>query len=865
MLNKLISNSIGLQLVAVATIASLLIASPEDEVVAQYLQQRNMITLLEAQLEERIEEAGNQTERIELSEQLSKLYLDQLKSISKDDPYRQIVIHRASELARRMKSMPMYDLRIELLIEQYLAVEQAVELSRLSLLDQDSRQSALSALQEMSPKLKSLTSQLNFEVEQSERVRARVTSSDEDDLAELRRYRSLAHYYSAWVGYSLATLKEQHVPNDVFVSFGWLLGAKGDLPQIVLLNETTLFYEHVARSAVGVALAYAQSGDPLSGRAWAKVVVQSEYTEPDSKRVADNRLLQIIAMDRDWTAVNRWLDSAVRNQDEDLILNVSDARFIALRSLEAMDSSRVGLGGLKEAKQTARFAIEQLVEAGEIGHVLDLYQRFKTLPLVGDSFITNYAYALVELDRAEQDGAAGLYTSVATKFASAMEASDAIQFKDELQDCQLKLIYCEIKGGREGDAAIICEKLINSSSDEVVIEEARWLRIAALDSLNRKHDKNRSDKLDSATKEYITAYPSTSRSAQLIIRYAMQGSLDPQVAIDTLESISEDDPFALPARRTLIGIRYKVLRSNQFADQTQVSEVLDLVRWVMAHQSQDPENESEARIMMESVRIGLDISLRLITPDFNFANELIEMADELMKYSSAMGVHRSEISYRKVEIAILKGRIDEATELIERLAIIDNARAHNARILVFNLDIQEWKSNKESQLARRIMSNGAEIFSQISPPSPQLIGVQASSVAEFIVEAAFLLWDSENDLDAKRLAFRVAKIVLNRGNPSESGLRTAVLLANDLGEQEIELEAWLRLLASFSSDDQRWYEARYESLKVMRSIDAQRALAAYEQYEALHPTLGPAPWDEKFRTLFGVSSSSTLTDELESP
>ncbi|MDF1808406.1 MAG: hypothetical protein P1U42_01790 [Phycisphaerales bacterium] len=861
-LNRLFVNSKTMMIVGLVTTAPILFASPEDEVVAEYLRQHNMITLLEAQLEGRIEDAGNQDERVELSEQLSKLYLDQLKSIAKDDPYRQIVINRASELANRMKSMPMFDLRIELLIEQYLAVEQSVELSRLSLLDFGSRQSALNSLQEMSPKLKSLTSQLDFEVEQSERVRSRDNTDDDEQLSELRRYRSLSHYYSAWVGYSIATLKEQHVPNDVFVSFGWLLGAKGEMPQVALLNETTLFYDHVARSAIGVALAYAQSDDLLSARAWAKLVVQSEYTEPESKKIADNRLLQIMSLDRDWIAVNRWVDSAVRSSDEELILNVSDARFVALRSLEAISSSRVGQGGAKEAKQAARFAIEQLVEAGEIGHVLDLYRQFKNLPLVGDSFITNYAQALVDLDQAEQDGASGLYSSVATKFARAMEATDAIKFKDELQDCQLKLIYCEIRGGRENEAVLICEQLINSSSDKVVIEEARWLRIAALDSVNRNRNKNRSDELDIATKEYISAYPSTSRSAQLIIRYAMQGSLNPQVAIDTLESVALDDPFALPARRTLIGIRYKALRVDQFKDQEQINQVLNIVQWVMESQSDSPGDVSEARMMMETIRIGLDLSLRLDSPNLQLANQLLNQADELMKFSSEFEVYRSELLYRQVEISALNGRFNDASKLIDQLLKIDQSRAHNARVLLFNLDIQSWKSNKNAQIAMRLMSNGSGIFSQISPPNPQPIGGQLSSVAELIVEAALFLWEVEKDIDAKRLAFRVAKIVLDRGNPTESGLRKTVLLAHDVGEQEIELEAWLRLLASYGTEDQLWYEARFESLKVMLSIDRQRAITAYEQYRILHPTLGPAPWDEKFRLLFGNQlSPSTPSDD----
>ena len=866
MVNKVDMLICALLLCTCAT--STLWASPEDDVVAAYLKQHNMLSLLETQLEERITQAKNKDERVELSEQLSRIYLDQLQKLAKDDPYRKVILIRASQLTQRMQSMPMYELRIELLIERYVAIEKNVELHRLRLLDASQMQDTLLQLQDMTPQLRTLATQIDSAIEQNKRIRTKARSNPQElaqRLTELRRYRSLAHYYHAWTGYSIAALKDQHVPTDVYISFGWLLGAKGEMPQIALLSESTLNYEHVARSAIGLALAYAQSGDSLSARAWAKLVANSEYTDPDSKRVAEDRLLQIMAEDRDWKAVNRLVETLTRTRTDDSILTVANARYLALQSLEAMGSSAAGEGGIKEAKKTARFAIEQLVNAGEIGHVLDLYRRFDSLPLVADSFITNYAQALADLEEAENAGAAGMYASVATKFAQAMEASDAARFPNELDDCQLKLVYCEIRSGRAGEATKMADKLIKKSSKEQVIEEARWLRIAAMDSVNRTKGKSRSDELDQAAKEYITAYPNTSRSAQLIIRYAMQGSLDPQVAINTLESVPKDDPFALPARRTLIELRYKSLRANRFADHEQAMQVLDLINWILKNDTNPPQDINDARAKMGPLRIGIDIALRISPPQISLANQLLDQANQLVEFDPSMELHRSELIYRQIEIAVLKNQKSKAAELIAQLNKIDQVRAQNARIVLYNSDIADWNKSQSVQLARRIIEMGSAIFSQLAPPDPQPVGIQASKVGEQVIESASFVWKRENDLAARDLAYRVSLIILSRGQPSEPGLRKIIELTNELGDQENQLESWLRLLAAYPTDDSRWYEARYYSLKGMLALDPQRARTAFQQYKALHPTPGPSPWGEQIESLFAGAFDASFSTTGDQP
>jgi len=850
-------------LIACGVYAHTYAASPEDEQVAEFFKSHNMFSLLELQLEDRIRIAKNENERTLLTQELSELYLSQLRSYPREHAYRALMFNRASALVARMSSVPMYELRIELLIESYLVYEPSVELARLELLDPVKRSDSISNLQGLNRQLRSIASKLDVKIEQLKRSKLKTNKRDgaksPETLADLRRYRSLAHYYHGWTGYSVAVLKDQHVPSGVFFSFGWLLGAEGEFPQFKLLNETMLEFDHVARSAIGVALSYAQSEDMLTARSWARLVAESEHTDPELHRAGQDRLLEVLAIDRDWTEVNELIEQINTQRDNETFMRVAQARFLALQSLGAMHSTRVGRGGIREATHVAQYAIEQLVEQGEIGHVLDLYRRFESLPMVANSFITNYAQALAELNQAEQAGNAGLYASVAAQFARALDSSDADRFDNERDDCKLKLAYCELRSGRGAESIKVCDELIAHTLNEQIIEEARWIRIAAIESRSN-NSQVMSDILDQAVRQYITAYPSSARSARLILRYAMQGSVDAQVAVDTLNAIGDDDPIVFPARRTLVQLRYKQLRANGFKDQVLLAETLRVVAWINENQPTEITDDNDAQARMGTVRIGIDLSLRAQPPVIEFAKDLIEAAIQLTRVEPSLVRFRSELIYRQVEVAVFGEHHDQAMGYLQELEVLDSKRGQSARILIFNETVRQWSANNRTVLARRLIELGSQVLSTQTPPYPEPLGGQVSKVAEVIVQAGVHLWLANQDVDAQSLALRVSLMVLDRGVPSEPGLRQTAMLTAESGDIAHELDAWLRLLAAYPSNDERWYEARYESLRVLKEIDFSRALSAYDQFKVLHPRLGPSPWNALITGLFGDS----LTDQNKS-
>ncbi len=858
------SNHLIPMLLACSMLGARASASPEDDLVAEYLRSHDMLPLLEVQLEQRMGEADDEEQRDQLAMELSRLYLRQLGETGKDDPYRQIVLLRAEGLVSRLAQAPLYELRLELLIDEYVRIEPDVELWRLGLLDPDRRDKDISRLGELSRKLGSIISTIEPELELVQR-RANAsaggaTRESDERLGELRRYGSLAHYYHAWAGYSLAVLRDMHVSPEVFVSFGWLLGAEGSTPQISEFNESALGYEHVARAAIGVAMSYAQSQTPRLGRPWAKMVADSELADGAVRQAARERLLQIYAMERDWAEANRYARFIVASGGDGAHLRVADARFLALRALEAQRSADIGHGGANEARGAAQFAIEQLIDLGEIGHVVDLYQRFDSLPLVSDGFIPRYAHALAELDRAQRDGDRGQYGTVADLFTRALGTEDAGDYPEHREDCRLKLAYTQILANRPQDAIRVCDTVIGNSLREKAIEEARWMRIAAIDQLNRDQGRDGSPELSEAVRRYIEAYPSTPRSAKLILRYAMQGTVDPRVAISTLEAIGDDDPIALPARRALAQLRYQALRESGFADQRMLGDTLGIVEWILAAQSEPAADLNDARARLGTIRIGLDMALRARPPRGELARSLLERGTALADTDASLASFRAELVYRRIELSLGDQRVDEAMGLLADLETLDPAMASNARVLLLSRLQQRW-GKPSAETAERLCDIGSAVLASMTPPFPEPIGLRVSAIAELVSDAAAWRWENQRDPEMRDLALRVARMVLERGQPSEPGLRRTAALAASAGEEQVELDAWLMLLAAYPSDDARWYEARFESLRLLKYMDPTRAEETYKQFRVLHPDLGPEPWSGRFAELY--PSSAPVPEDAE--
>lgn len=840
--------------VLLAVTAPISVGEPGDEVVEQYLRENRMDTLLEVQLEERLEQAESDEERTALGEELSSLYLRQLRELNADDPYRELTINRAISLVNRLDQVPLYDLRLELQIISFVAHEQDIELYRLGLLERDRQLLSRQAMTESARAFDRISASIEPELSRLDRRRAQPMGSEEaqatnNRIDELRRFLSLASYYKGWSEYALAVLDDRHVGDDAFIAFGRLLGADGVVPQSKDLPRAAVEYEHVARSAIGIAMCHAQSESASLAITWIDTLLGSDELTPDVRQAAQSRKLQILAGAGEWYEAEVFAREILRERGQDASLTVPDARFIAMKALDQRANRSASRGNSDSMNNLARLGLEQLVELGEIGHIVDLYSRYGSLPLLKEGFIPNYAQALGALNAADAGEANPGYLAIAELFSQALKSGDASDYPKQREDCTLKFAYALIRGDRPQDAIEPCNRVLNGSLDPDAKQEARWLMINAFDRINVLANRGSSPELDEAVRAYIEAYPSTSRTAKLILRYAMRGTIDDTVAIDTLSAISDDDPIAIPARRTLVRLIYEQLRTTGFTDQQRILDARRRIVW-LTHQPPAADSIEDSRARLDILRLGIDLALRSVPPDVGGARMMIEQARSMLDAAPDRARIEGELAYQDIQIALFEKRQDQAVALIEPLRQIDEQRANDAEVLVLNALIDLWSNRKDARLAGFVVKLGSPVLSRVTPKAPAQIGLQTSALIETVAHAALLLAETGTDEDQLEHASRLSRQILDRGQPSEPGLRRTAQIAAELKDAATELEAWLRLLAAYQPKDDEWFEARYQSLALMQRLDPVRAKQTFVQFKVLNPELGPAPWNTRIAELF---------------
>lgn len=824
-----------------------------DDSIGDYLRTNQMDQLLEVHLEDQLGRASSDSERDEIAAALSDMYLRQLRTVNRDDPYHDVVVIRARELVDRIQTTPLFELRLELLVDAFVTHENAIELHQLRLLDAGSRAEVLAAFQTTRRGLEQMLAQVVPELDQLSRRRASARTSEsqreiENELELYRRLSSFGHYYLGWSEYGIAVLEDRHVGDDAFKAFGWLLGNDGDMPQSKDLHLAATEYEHVARSAIGVAMCYAQSEAYQFANTWLGVLLEQDEISYDVRSAAMLRQLRVHVMS------NAWYDALmsaieIRSGQQDAPLSVADARFVIVKTLESPRSA-----GDSDAEKLVQSCIMDLVKQREIGHIVELYQRFEHLPLLGNGFIPNYAKALAELDRVENSSSQPNYMAIADLLVRSLQAQDVNEYPAHRDDCRLKLAYTYIRAGKPRLAIEECERVLSSSLDPQAIEEARWLQIAALDRQMALDPKVSSDLLEESVRSFITTYPASERTRTLVLRYATKGMIDEQIALDTLGAVPEDDPNLLAARRLQVQLRFKMLRRTGFTDSQMLRQTREQIDWIVRREQDTGAGSAEERV--STLQIGIDLALRDSPPDPRAARRYIEQARHIVAQGPQLGTVEAELITQLMRAALIESRIQEALALLDELRTLSPERARDGQVIILNAVIAQWEKQKEKQTAQDLLEIAVPVLGRITPRAPEPIGLQQSTLIEVVAGAALFLHNQGPDPAMRDLAFRLSSQVLERGQPSERGLRQCTELAEEVGDVEALLEAWLRLLAAYPPDDARWYEARYESLRVMIRIDPARAQETYNQFKVLNPSLGPPPWNERISALFEEQSGS---------
>lgn len=824
----------------------------EDRVSA-YLTDRDFQELLEVQLFDLLVDESDPERRISIASQLGELYLAELGREGLDEESRGLILAKGRVLVGMLPADQMLELRVEILIQMYVEYEQAAELERIGLLDDKQRERALEVMRIVTREMARISDLEAIRVEQLVRNVARATDERvggyEDLLNSARSLRSRANFFQGWSGYNAAVLVDRPVGGEVFAAFGEVLGFEGKLPVLEQVDVDLLEYDHVARSMLGVGLAKSQNGDLSGARSWLTSVKESGVAPVSTRDFSKQRLLEVLLREQDWINSIRLAEEFLTTDAGDL-LGVAQSRQLVLYPMNAMlDSSRRfnrSKGGEEGAMEAARLGLRRLVELGEIEHVLDLQRRYSSLPVLESGFVGLYTRGLSALGDE-------LYEEALEFLDQSLNAEDVDSFPVHSGDAVLRLALCSLKVDRYAKAVQVLEAYRSFIVSVDQLEESAWLRVLALDQAVRDDQIQMEESLKRSIEDYLQLYPLTDRAELLMVRYALTPYMEPEFAARALVIEDPENLMAVRARRKLIGLLYTnpELVDDAAAGGARVHEVIrGHAEWVWEHESAEAGGLAELNERMSIVRIVLATGIWIEDVDTAFLMRAIDRGQRMVESEASLSGSASELAYRRVQVLLLDDEIFRAGEIALEVGVLDDSVRENALLLVQEKAYKAYENRRLVPESQALVRYGRGVLEYSDTEGDLKLDRRYSVIAEQIASAADYLGSELEDETMSAYANALSLRVYQHGTPSFFGLTRTARLANRFGYLQESMECWLLVVENGDTDKNVWPEARYESLRLMRELDADRAVEVFGQFRLLYPDGLPEPWESDLRKLF---------------
>ncbi len=877
--------------------------APPRSVIEQYLSDRGLNELLAVHLLQRLKTMEG-PERSALADKLGSLYVGLLDG-AKTARERARWEAAGQDLLRQVPEAESFNLRLNLAKARYLLAEDVAEKHRLRLVAPEERQEAERALRTVNATFVDIGGKLHKRIEQLEHRESSGKEEDggsvRDELNESRRLRSLAYYYAGWSSYYISYLDARpQAASDALLSFGWLLNASGGRePAIDRAPASLLRYEHVARSAIGVAMCESSRGRDGAAERWLDAVESAEGV-PDHiiKQIFARRMIVL-------SAGKRWsdLDSLVtrkRNAGGGIkALEVGEARLLAVLTLEAMEQGP-DARGQELMQRLADTALTDLITLGEVRHVQDLVGKFGSAPLAGKGFIVQYVRALQAYERARsahagtgedteepstKDAVVNLYRAAATAMDTAATASDAERFADERSNAALLRGLATFYAGDLIQAADRFEQSFESAGPSGAgatigaasgkrAEDSLWMAIVALDKAMEAGQSTVKERLTRLGSLYLQRYPKSDRAAKLLLRQTASGMISEDKAVAILLGIEQSSPLYETARRQAASLLYTIYRRAKGNDRDFAAlrfaevceEVMRMDRKKLG-QGTKAEGLEVATQVVARARQLLDAVLGMQAPDLERADKALEVFDSVVA-AAAYDTSKlnDEIAYRRFQVAVFRNNAAEMTKHLDRLRAMKGPFSDRADRMMYNRALVLARNPEATDGALRdVVTHGLRVMDQFGKTPDALKDPAVYSLSNSVADAAARLYARTKDAPMLEIGTAIDKRLMQVGDPPIQVLRRYAEMGEVAGDREGALDCWRMIMAGAGSTAPAWFEARYHSLRLLLSVDAARARDAMAQHKVLIPDFGPEPWGAKLKELDAQMGSPTISPKAPEP
>lgn len=850
-------------------------AAPLDERLDAYLAQHDLLILRAGTLEKRLNGVPL-AERGKVLLDLASTYEELLKTLPVS---KQAAVRERCRVLLRENPRPELDaIRIDLLKSEYLEAEAAAERARLRTDAESDASATVSTLKRLAAEFAEIAQQASARVRQlegQEQSRPEATFAEASEvktqLSDARRVRSLARYYAGWSAcYAAQMLKDRGYANEAMLQFGALLNAPERRPPTLdRLPRSLLVHEHVARAALGTATSFAVAGNDSEAMRWLDELSTAEGVPQVVSDQILSRRISVLGAGGRWSELARWVERARAPQGRIAgPLEPGDALQLAVATLEGSD------GPAKEGEQTrlelTRVALGDLISRGQTGAVVALARRFGTGVLASNGFVAQYVRALQVYDTARtahsangapavepaQDAAVRTaYNEAADLFLAASKADDAGKFAKDVigagRGAALAWYYA-------GDLLRAADQFeaVAKSADKQTRSALLWSALVALDRAVESSTAGARERRDAMAALFIAEFPTSEQAAKLLLRRAGSGKVPDEQVVATLLAVDADSSIRREARLLASSVLFKMARSAKRGESddriTRYLKVADEIYPVERDAAVAASGERRTMLADRAIlllRQQAELALALSAPDASRATRVIgeiRRVAELCDHSIDSLVE--ELRYRELQVALLQKDPAAVESLAAGFADSKSPFASSARELVLRFFIERARgAPADATAAALVLKHGESVVAALDEKTAT--GAGANVLRDEVAGAAWIVFRATGDVRARDAALRIDKAVYDRGERFTQSLRRLAELSEHAGDASLALECWTTLSGGLPDTSAGWFEASYNAIRLMRSVDPQRARDAIKLLELSHPTLGPEPWAGKLREL----------------
>lgn len=862
-----------------------------DVRVVGYLSDRGLDEILAVYWRKKLNE-GQGEQKAQAAEALGVLYARQLAAAA-DATTRKKVEERCKELLKLMPDTEAFELRINLAKTTYMRAEDIAERSRLRLATDEEKDEAVRILGEVGPTFKDIAIKAHRRVETLDKASQTARDDKLDEvkgkLDEARRLRSLSRYYAGWTDLYVATLTgKATAAQSALEQFGWILNAAENKPATLDRLPVSQFkLEHVARAAMGCALAMAAKGSTDEAIRWLDTI---ELADNVSKPVLDQvqlRRLGVLGEAGRWPQVEGFLTRRKTGNTETDRLSPAAARMLIVQAQEFRAKNLGGDTVLASAARVGAGAMADLVAKGELGQVLDLAKRYGVDILGGEGFVAWYVKGVTSYESA-RDAHKAAASAAGSKESAEEPAVDAqliakyhvagdllgkstvvegaSTFGEAYARARVLEGLCLYYEGSLTTAATKFKAVADSDVPAAMKQDALWYAVLSLErASDRSKDAKVTEERDRVSIVYITTYPASENAARLLLRRSGSGLLTEAKAAQVLLDVPAGSPLYSAARRQAARLLYTAYRrasgpDRDFAATRYLSiaeEVMDAeLERSVADVSKEAAKES-AKVVLLYARQIADVALSSTTPDLSMAERALANLERVaLLHGMDLGDVKAEIAYRRLQAAIIKGDQAGADAIIASMGGEKGEFAKAARRLVFKRAADAWagfakleKSAAGIAAARRVVDLGNVVLAGMREEGLKPADPVRAAAAEAVAQAAATLAMWEGDAAMRELALSLDKEMVAAGVKTAAGLTRTAELSEAAGDTKTAIAAWNELSVSLPVNTADWAKARYNALRLLAANDPKAAVEALDQHEALYPSWGPEPWGAKLREL----------------